>query len=308
MEPVRVSVIIASWNAGAVLGACLERLREQEVAGGYETIVVDNGSTDDTPEVLRRHADGIRVIRNDHNAGFSAANNQAAEQARGEILFFLNSDTELLAPDTLGHVARTFSDPGVGIAGPRLVNPDGTLQPSCAAHPTVLRALLVMTGLHLLLPDSLLARVHPDRWSHSAARDVDAVKGAALAIRADVFRRVGGFWPTLYGEEQDLAYRVQQEGLRVRFDPRPQVMHVRNHSLGQRQTSTQRAERVAQAELLFLHTHYGPVRREAIRLVVAGGLAARALAHRLLRRRPVAEAYRAMTRVYWLGRAAPSSG
>lgn len=304
MHPVRVSVIVASWNAGDVLGACLDRLHEQEIEGGYETIVVDDASTDDTPDVLRRHADGMRVIRNQRNVGFSAANNQAAEQARGEILFFLNCDTELLAPDTLDRLARVFDDPGVGIAGPKLVNPDGTLQPSCAAHPSVLRALLVMSGVHLLLPDSLVARVHPERWSHAAARDVDCVKGAALAIRADVFHRVGRFWPALYAEEQDLAYRVQQHGLRVRFEPGPRVMHLRNHSFGQRQTSTQRAERVAQAELLFLDAHYGRLRREAIRRIVVAGLAARVLAHGLLRRRGRAEAYRVMAGVYRRGRVA----
>lgn len=303
----RLSVIVAAWNAEAVLVPCLRSLGEQEVPGGYETIVVDDASTDGTPDVLRRHADGITIIRNERNVGFSAANNQGAEHARGEILLFLNCDTELLAPDTLARIAGAFADPGVGIAGPRLLNPDGTLQPSCAAHPTVPRALVVMSGLHLLLPDALLARVHPERWSHGEARDVDCVKGAALAIRADVFRRIGGFWPTLYGEEQDLAYRVRQEGLRVRFDPAPRVMHVRNHSFGQRQTSHERVERVAGAELLFLRTHYGPLRREAIRLLVAGGLAARVVAHGLLRRRGVAGAYRAMTRVYWRGRAASAS-
>ena len=307
MDPVRLSVIVASWNAGAVLGACLERLREQEVAGGYETIVVDDASTDDTPDVLRRHADGVSVIRNRHSVGFSAANNQGAEQARGEILFFLNCDTELLAPDTLERIARAFADPGVGIVGPRLVNPDGTLQPSCAAHPTLSRALIVMSGLHLLLPDALRARVHPERWSHDVPRDVDCVKGAALAIRAEVFRRVGGFWPALYAEEQDLAYRVQQEGLRVRFDPSARVMHLGNHSFAQRQTSTERAERVAQAELLFLRTHRGRFRAQAIRVVVAGGLAARVLAHGLLRRRRHAAVYRAMTRVYWRGRDAATA-
>src|SRR5688572_10812019 len=95
MDSVRMSVIIATWNAGAVLGRCLETLRTQRVSGGFETIVVDNASTDDTADVLRAHADHVQTIAKDHNAGWSAANNEAARAARGDVLFFVNSDTEL---------------------------------------------------------------------------------------------------------------------------------------------------------------------------------------------------------------------
>ena len=299
---VRVSAIVPSWNGADVLGPCLARLAAQEVTGGLETIVVDDASTDGTPEVLRRHAEHIRVIRNERNAGFAAANNQAATRARGEILFFLNSDTELLGRDAVERLARAFDDPGVGLAGPRLVNPDGTLQPSCGAHPSVIRALLVMSGVHRMLPDRLLPRVNPERWSHDRARDVDWVKGAAVAVRADVFRGVGGFWPALYAEEQDLAFRVRQRGLRVRFEAAPRVMHVGNHSFGQLLSRAERAERVARAELRFLRTHYRPLRRTTIRLIVWTGFTARAVAHGMLRRGEPAAVYRAMARVYGFGR------
>ena len=95
--PLRVSVIIVSWNAAPVLGRCLESLVGQRVTGGFETIVINNASTDHTVEVLREHADEVRVLTNDHNAGFSVGNNQGAKAARGRTLFFLNSDTELRA-------------------------------------------------------------------------------------------------------------------------------------------------------------------------------------------------------------------
>jgi GT2 family glycosyltransferase len=294
----RVSVIVATWNAADVLGACLDSVLAQEVPGGFETIVVDNASTDDTPALLRRYADRVRVITNDHNAAYAGANNLAAREARGEVLFFLNSDTEMLAPDVLDRMATAVTADGVGLAGPRLVNPDGTLQPSCAPYPTVLRTLLVGLGLHRVLPDRILARVTPQFWSHSEPLDADWLMGAALAVRADVFRELDGFWPTLYNEEADLAYRARQRGLRVRFENGPTVMHIGNHSLSQRLTDTERARRMAVADLKFLEAHYGRWRGAAIRAIGVAAYGARSIVHALLGRRPRAAVYRSMAAVY----------
>jgi GT2 family glycosyltransferase len=294
----RGSVIIVTWNACEVLERCLESLEAQRLPGGLETIVVDNASTDGTAEFLKGHSGRIRVIANAENLGFSGANNQAAREARGEILFFLNPDTELLGEDVLERLARTAGESRVGLAGPMLVNPDGSLQPSCAAHPSIRVALLVGSGLHRLLPDRLLARVAPQFWSHDRSIDTDWLMGAALAVRADVFHQLGGFWPRLYAEDEDLAYRAQERGLRVRFDRTARVMHIGNHSAGQRWSSAQRAERIAAAELEFLRTHYSRRRAAGIRTIVCAAYGARALTYRALRRDQQASVYRAMARVY----------
>jgi hypothetical protein len=302
VQSVRVSVVIATWNAAAVLGRCLESLKGQEVEGGFETVVLDNGSTDDTADVLRRHADAIRVVVNEENTGFSAGNNRGASEARGEILFFLNSDTELLAPDVLQRLAAALDDPSVGLAGPMLRNPDGSLQPSCAAHPGVAQALLTATGLKRLVPERAAPVLAPERWSHDRPIDLHGwLMGPALMIRADLFEELGGFWPTTYAEDQELCYRVQQRGLKVRFEPSARIMHVGNVSLGQRFPGVSRAAEVANAELVFLRTYYSRPRRLAIRAIVGLGYAARAAAHRLLRRPAPAEVYRAMAGVYAAG-------
>ena len=296
-----MSVIIPSWNAGDVLERCLKSLEGQRIEGGFETIVVDNASTDDTPEVLARHADAIRTIVNERNVGFSAANNQAARAAGGRVLFFLNSDTELLAPDVLARLATAAETPGIGIAGPLLLNPDGTLQPSCAAHPSVARAVLVSTGLMRLLPDRMLATLWPDFWSHDRATDTGWMTGAALAVRADLFADLGGFWPVLYGEEQDFARKAQARGLRARFVPEARVMHVGDHSLGQRNPRPRRAALVARADLAFLRAHYTRPRATAIRLIMGTGYAARAVALAALGQSGRAREYRAMAGVYARG-------
>ena len=166
-----------SWNAGPVLGRCLESLERQRVTGGFETIVVDNASTDNTVDVLGVHAHAVRVITNDENVGFSAGSNQGATAARAPVLFFLNSDTELLGPDVLERLADAVEEPTVAIAGPLLVNPDGSLQPSCVGHPSVTLALLIGSGLHRLLPDRLAMQC----------------RAPVLVARPPIRRRVGGW-------------------------------------------------------------------------------------------------------------------
>ena len=298
MERLRGTVVIPSWNAAAVLGPCLESLRRQELRGGCEVIVVDNGSTDGTEALLRENEGWVRSIRNSENAGYAGANNQAAERARGSVLYLLNSDTELLEPNVLELLAQAVEDPRVGLAGPKLLNPDGTLQPSCAAHPTVTRSLIVGGGLHRLLPDAAVRRVAPELWSHRRSVDADWLLGAMLAIRTDLYRQMGGLWTTEYAEDQDIAHRVRQRGLAVRFVEPARVMHIGNFTLAQHRSDAQRAARVAEAELAFLREYYSRPRAAAIRTIVWAAYAGRAVVHRLLGRARRAEVFRSMARVY----------
>jgi GT2 family glycosyltransferase len=293
----RHSVIVVTWNAGEVLDRCLASVLRQEVDRGLETLVVDNASTDDTQAVLARHADRIRVIRNDRNVGFSLGNNQGAANASGEILHFLNSDTELLEQDALQRLADALAERDVGLVGPRLVNPDGTLQPSCTAHPTVLRALVVASGLHRLLPNRILARIYPRGWSHDESRNTDWLVGAALSVRAEVFHEVGGFWPMQYAEEQNLAREIQRRGLAVRYVHDVNVMHVGNFSNQQRWSSDERAGHTAEAEVAFLAKHYSRPQAAAIRLITATGHAGRSAILRRMGETERADVYGSMARV-----------
>lgn len=292
--PVRHSVVVVTWNAADVLARCLDSVRTQDVSGGIETIVVDNASTDGTQAVLERHADHVRVIRNATNLGFSEGNNQGARAATGDVLHFLNSDTELLQPDALERLMLELAKPGVGLVGPRLENPDGTLQTSCRADPTVVRSALVAVGAHRFAPNPLRVRILPAAWSHDRARDVDWVVGAALSVRADAFRYAGGFWPIHYAEEQDLARKLRRAGFRVRFLPEVRVMHVENVSNKQRFSSPERAARTAEAERAFLDKHLSPRRAAAIRRITAAGHLGRSAILRRLGHADRADVYAAM--------------
>jgi GT2 family glycosyltransferase len=301
VDRLRGTVIIPSWNAGPVLGPCLDSLARQELRDGFETIVVDNGSTDETEAVLRRHADRVEVIRNERNAGYARSNNQAARRARGDVLYLLNSDTELLEPNVLELLAEAVEDPRVGVAGPKLLNPDGTLQPSCAGYPTIARALVIGSGLHRLLPDGIRRRIVPELWSHDRISDTGWLMGAVLAIRSDLYRELGGLWETEYAEDSDVAYRAHERGLAVRFVEPARVMHIGNERNAGYARSNNQAARVAEGELAFLRAHYSRPRAAAIRSLMWGAYAARAVAHRVLGRRPRAEVFRSMASVYLRG-------
>lgn len=298
MPGLTVSVVIATWNTRDLLADCLDSVRPQVVPGGFETIVVDNASSDGTAELLHARAGELRAITNERNAGFGPANNQGAEAARGHVLLFLNADTRLTAPDTLATLADAALRPGVGIAGPTLLNPDGTLQSSCAAFPTVTRTLLVATGLQRLLPDRARARLAPDLWSHDRPLVTDWLRGAALAVRAEAFREVGGFWTPMYGEDEDLALRLRSRGLRASFEPAARVIHVGNQAGKQRWSDAGRAERVATAEIQILREHYPAPRAAVIRAIAGAGLAGRAAVHALLGHEAKAGVFRSMASVY----------
>jgi GT2 family glycosyltransferase len=298
----RYSVIIATWNAGDALRDCLESVGDQLLDGPLETIVVDDASTDGTPELLDHFGDRVRTIRSEVSLGYSAGINRGADAATGEVIFIVNSDT-VMRPKSLQRLADALRDPAVGLAGPRYEWPDGTLQRGCASHPTVSGALLMGAGVHRLLPDRARARFAPLHWSHDHSRDVDVVMGAVLAIRAPLFRELGGLWPLMYGSENDLAWRVQRRGLAVRFVADARVMHVGDYSNRKRYPRPGRAARIGRAELAFLAEHYPRWRAEAIRLALAIAFGARAMILRAIGH-PRGSYYGALARVY--GRGLPS--
>jgi GT2 family glycosyltransferase len=221
-----VSAIIVNYNSGALLPACVTALRG---AGeeSLEILIVDNGSTDGSLDAML--GAGVRVIRAGRNLGFSRANNLGARAARGRYLLLLNTDC-FVQPGLLpALLAALRADPGAAVAGPRLLNADGTLQPSCHNFPT--------PGV-LFLEQSLLWR--PIRRApalrerlqiasaHARPRRVDWLAGACLLVRADSFAAVGGFDEGyfFYWEEADLCLRLQARGGAAVFAPAATAIHL----------------------------------------------------------------------------------
>ena len=212
------AVAIVNYNTVAHLQACLASL---QAAGADQIVVKDNGSTDGSLEMVRREFPQVMVHPDRTNLGYGAASNLAVAVCDSPYVVLLNSDT-IVPPGTLEALAHYLdTHPRVAIVGPRLHNPDGTLQRSghCFPRPLTLRPLIRL--LPVLRDRSLLT------WPHDRPREVAWIKGAALAIRRAAFDEVGGFDPAyfMYFEETDLCARLARAGWKIHFTPAAVVVH-----------------------------------------------------------------------------------
>ena len=230
-----VSVIVVSWNVWSWLAPCLRSIRQALGRLEGEIIVVDNASTDGTPERVREAFPEVRLLINPANRGFPAANNQGMAVARGRYFFLLNPDTIVL--DQAIEELVTFADahPDVGVVGPQLLNPDGSVQSSRRRFPTFWTALFESTWWQPWAPRSILAHYYVlDRPDHEI-QEVDWVTGAAMLVRREVVERVGpmdeGFF--MYAEELDWCRRIRQAGWRVFYYPPAKVIHYGGRSSDQ---------------------------------------------------------------------------
>lgn len=267
-----VSIIIVSWNTRDLLRRCLHDALAASAGLAVEILVVDNGSTDGSQDMVRDQFPLVQLITNEANIGFVRANNQAIEQARGEYVLLLNSDA-FLAPDALHHLhAFMHQHPQAGAVGPRLSYADGSLQRSCTAFPTLFTELCLMLQLDRLFPRSkLFAHFWLSGWDYSTVREVDVIMGACLLVRRAAIERVGlldeRFF--MYSEEVDWCYRLRQAGWQLYVVPQAQAVHIWGGSTG-----TARVELFVQlfrSRVLFFSKHRSHLATAALKMVFGIG-------------------------------------
>jgi GT2 family glycosyltransferase len=233
MNEVTLSIIIVNWNTCDITRNCLRSVREKVAGINCEVIVVDNASSDASVEMIRAEFPGAHLIVNDDNLGFGRANNQAMRVARGRYFLLLNSDTLLIDDSVERLVSFMESDPGVGIAGCKLLFEDMTLQGSCSRFPSIKIALLEDLMLYKFLSrqrqGELLLNGY---WAHDRTRDVDAVWGAAMLVRREVFEQTAGFDERMfmYGEDLEWCMRVHDLGWRITFAHDCRIIHLNHKS------------------------------------------------------------------------------
>ncbi|MHB1417931.1 MAG: glycosyltransferase family 2 protein [Chloroflexota bacterium] len=229
-----ISIVIVSWNVRDLLIGCLCSVR-RELGGGLrgEVFVVDNASGDGTVAAVTEAFPEVRVLANDTNLGFVRANNQALARCTGRYVLLLNPDTEVREDALARLVAAADADPQLGAVGPRLLNGDGSVQPSRRRFPGVKTAVLESTVLERLFRQSATVRAFyvADR-SDDEEQDVDWLVGACLLLRRSAIAQVGVLDERffMYSEELDLCYRLRQAGWRVRYVPDAAVVHYEARS------------------------------------------------------------------------------
>jgi GT2 family glycosyltransferase len=227
----KVSISLVHHHGLETLRDCLISLYANPPGVPFEIVMVDNMSTDGAVDMLRAEFPDVRLFVNTARCGFGVNQNTGIGHARGEYLFLLNDDTIVHpgAIDTL--IAFLDSHPQTAVVGPRLLNPDGSLQRSCYRFPTPFRCVCENLLLTAALPN------HPvigdyRAWPHDTVRDVDFVIGAAMLVRRKAIEEVGLFDPSffMYVEETDWERRMRQKGWSISFSPDSEITHLGGQS------------------------------------------------------------------------------
>jgi GT2 family glycosyltransferase len=228
-EPLDLSIVIVTWNARDDVLRCLSSI-EAEVGLPHETIVVDDGSEDGTPDVVREAFPDTRLVARKVNGGLVAGRNDALPLIRGRLVLMLDADT-IVRPRAVEQLAEVLdAQPDVGLVGPRLVSPDGELQLSCRRYPPLLIPFMRRGPYARLNPDPAAHRRHLMKdYDHATARPVVWVSGAVQMWRADLLARIGEYdrqVSSYGGEDLDWCLRVWAAGLQVWYVPQAEIVHV----------------------------------------------------------------------------------
>jgi N-acetylglucosaminyl-diphospho-decaprenol L-rhamnosyltransferase len=270
-DDARVAAVVVTFDALPWIEQCLDSLR------GIETVVVDNGSRDGTVAYVRERYTDVRVIESE-NRGLGAGWNIGLRETTGTYALLLNADAWL----TQGALARLldFADtrPRAAVIGPRLLNPDGTLQRSVRGFPTVWRLATEYFFLRKLAPrSSTLNAFYAGGFDHDEVREVEVVMGACMLLRREAVGEVGDCDEDyfLFSEETDWCYRFREAGWEVVFFPGAECVHVRGVS-----HSGRLYRENLRGHLLFLSKHRGPKVAERARRLLLASLRLRALVFR----------------------------
>lgn len=227
----KLSIIIINYNTKDYLRQVLQSIEQSIDRLDKEVIVVDNGSTDGSLDII---PSWVKLIKNNHNLGFSAANNLGLKQARGEYILFLNSDTQVM-PDTL-QIMINFMDQyqKVGVSTCRVELPNGQIDPaSHRGFPTPWAALTYFLGLEKLFPHSRLFSQYNQSWQDlSTIHQIDSPAGAFFLTRKKILDQIGGFDERffMYAEDLDLSLRIKQAGWKIMYVPFTRIIHHKKKS------------------------------------------------------------------------------
>lgn len=229
-----LSIIIVNYNVKEFLLNLIDSIRKASEGLQTEIIVVDNASVDGSVEMIRKNHPEVIVIENKENLGFGKANNIGLKRAAGKYLLMINPDT-IVREDTFRKMIAFFeSHPDAGMAGCKVLNPNGTLQLACRrSFPGPWTSLTKVTGLSSLFPKSkLFAKYNLTYLDENKTYEVDAISGSFMMMKRETYEKVGGFDPQffMYGEDLDLCYRVQKAGYKVYYVHDTEIIHYKGES------------------------------------------------------------------------------
>jgi len=253
-----VSIIIVTWNGKKYALECLDSLRALNSKLVLEVIVVDNASTDGTPDAIQEHYPEVRLFRNQANLGFAKANNIGIAASCGEYVALVNSDV-VVPPGCFEKMVEFMkTNPKIGLLGPKMLGPSGEIGKSVNRVPTVWNYFCFALGLHSLVPKSkIFGGYLMDDYAYDRTEDVEVLTGWFWLVPRGVLEQIGGLDERffMYGEDLDWSYRFLKAGWRVVFFAEAQALHYGAASSGQ--APTRFYVEMVRANLQFFQKHYG---------------------------------------------------
>jgi GT2 family glycosyltransferase len=220
--------------------------------------------------MVRGRFPGAHLVANAENRGFPAANNQGIDLAAGRHVMLLNPDTEIVGDALATLVAYADEHPGVGMVGPQLLNPDGSVQSSRRRFPTLATALFESTWLEALAPRRVLERYYVQDRPDDVIQEVDWITGAAMLARREAVEEVGGLDEGffMYSEELDWCRRFRDAGWRIVYLPTAQIVHHVGKS--SEQVVAARHVHFQTSKVRYFRKHHGALAAEVVRWWLLG--------------------------------------
>jgi GT2 family glycosyltransferase len=263
-----LTFVVVNRNTADLLIRCLDCIFASELPESSQVIVVDNGSTDDSVARVRADYPAVEIIEAGRNLGFAAANNKAFGKALGRYLMLVNTDALLEKSCAARLLDLMESNPRASMAGPQLLNQDGSVQTSYEAVPTLATETLNRSLLKRLFPKRFPGKNRP----MSGPEPVEALIGAVMIIRRVALQELGGFDEDYFFflEETDLAVRMRKAGWEVVHDPGARATHLQ----GGTAKTYQAAARIEfyRSRYLFFRKHYGISAMRFLKAVMVANL------------------------------------
>jgi len=256
--PPVLSIVIVTWNGKRYALECLESLHACPTEVPIEIIVVDNASRDGTPEAIRTRFPDVNVVQNQANHGFAKANNMGVALSRGKYVCLINSDV-VVSPGCLDRMlALMQTNPDIGILGPKMLCPDGSVGLSVMRLPTVWNTLCSAVALNSIFPNSrLFAGFSVKSDAIRTVKDVQVVTGWFWMVSRTALMQVGGLDERffMYGEDIDWCRRFREAGWRVVFCGGAEALHYGGASSAD--TPARFYVEMRRANLQYFHKHHG---------------------------------------------------
>jgi GT2 family glycosyltransferase len=264
----QVSIVIICWNDWKTIENCLRSVYESTHSTNFEIIVSDNASTDGSPALIRRNFPGVRIVENGSNVGFAKGNNAGIRAASAEYVLILNPDTIIHSGALDELVAFAERHPEAGGFGCRILNPDGTYQPSARLFPTLPRYWMAALGLRYLDPYLPFFTFEEYwNWHGDSERVIDWQSGCCVMFRRRILRELGGFDEQFFYhfEEVDLCRRVWNAGFPIVFTPDATITHLGGQSVSRFPIRFQLEKH--RSRYRYFYKHFGPRASRQCRLL-----------------------------------------